>query len=50
MTSHVHLILGTEGSSKLEDIIRDLKVILPDVSENTWRATLMSAEKNGSSG
>ena len=25
MTSHIHLILGTEGSSKLEDIIRDLK-------------------------
>ncbi|WP_339700541.1 transposase [uncultured Roseivirga sp.] len=25
MTSHVHLILGTDETSKLEDIIRDLK-------------------------
>ena len=25
MTSHVHLILGTKGDNKLEDIIRDLK-------------------------
>lgn len=25
MTSHVHLIIGTEGTHKLEDIIRDLK-------------------------
>ncbi|KYG72956.1 REP-associated tyrosine transposase [Roseivirga echinicomitans] len=25
MTSHVHLILGAEGTFKLEDIIRDLK-------------------------
>ena len=25
MTSHVHLIIGTEGQNKLEDIIRDLK-------------------------
>ena len=25
MTSHVHMILGTKGYSKLEDIIRDLK-------------------------
>ena len=28
MTSHVHLVLGTKGEHKLEDIIRDLKVIL----------------------
>jgi putative transposase len=25
MTSHAHLIIGTDGTSKLEDIIRDLK-------------------------
>ena len=25
MTSHVHLIIGTKGEHKLEDIIRDLK-------------------------
>ena len=25
MTSHVHMILGTKGENKLEDIIRDLK-------------------------
>lgn len=25
MTSHVHLVLGTDGKNKLEDIIRDLK-------------------------
>jgi REP element-mobilizing transposase RayT len=25
MTSHAHLIIGTEGTNKLEDIIRDLK-------------------------
>ena len=25
MTSHVHLIIGTDGKNKLEDIIRDLK-------------------------
>lgn len=25
MTSHVHLILGTDGSNNLQDIIRDLK-------------------------
>jgi len=25
MTSHVHMILGTNGDNKLEDIIRDLK-------------------------
>lgn len=25
MTSHVHLIIGTSGENKLEDIIRDLK-------------------------
>lgn len=25
MTSHVHMIIGTKGDNKLEDIIRDLK-------------------------
>jgi REP element-mobilizing transposase RayT len=25
MTSHVHMILGTDGDNKLEDIIRDMK-------------------------
>lgn len=25
MTSHVHLIIGTSGAMKLEDIVRDLK-------------------------
>lgn len=25
MTSHVHLIIGTDGTNKLQDIIRDLK-------------------------
>src|ERR1700761_9191092 len=25
MTSHVHMIIGTDGSNKLQDIIRDLK-------------------------
>ncbi len=25
MTSHIHMIIGTEGKMKLEDIIRDMK-------------------------
>lgn len=25
MTSHIHLLVGTKGEEKLEDIIRDLK-------------------------
>lgn len=40
MTSHVHLILGTKGDNKLEDIIRDIKrhtskAILNSIKENS---------------
>ena len=39
MTSHVHLILGTKGDNKLEDIIRDIK-------RHTSKAILNSIKEN----
>jgi putative transposase len=40
MTSHVHLIIGTIGDNKMEDIVRDLKrhtskVLLQAIQENS---------------
>ncbi|MGL1887482.1 MAG: transposase [Reichenbachiella sp.] len=39
MTSHIHLIIGTKGENKLEDIIRDLK-------RHTSKSILKSIEDN----
>ena len=39
MTSHVHLIIGTNGTNKLEDIIRDMK-------RHTSKALLKAIQEN----
>ena len=39
MSNHVHMIIGTEGENKMEDIVRDLK-------KHTSRSILKAIEEN----
>lgn len=45
MTSHIHMILGTNGENKLENIIRDLK----SFTSRSIRKLIVSNEKVGES-
>jgi putative transposase len=45
MTSHLHLILGTKGENKLEDIIRDLKSFTSRKIRNQIESDIQESRK-----